>query len=121
MNTIPAMVTGNTRHGHREYQTWSQGTLLQQAETCPFRDIGGAAWTDMALVSCSQDILGRTKLIDTGKVHAFVELHIEQGPELETKVMRAPQLNPKPWRSLWVSACPPAVIAPQQHDLARAC
>ncbi len=86
----------NTSRGHRDYQTWSQETLLQQAETCPFRDIDDAAWTDMALVSCSQDILDRTKLIDTGKVHAFVELHIEQGPELEAKVMRAPQLHPKP-------------------------
>jgi hypothetical protein len=35
---------------------------------------------------CFQDILGRTKLIGTGKVHAFIELHIEQAPDLENKV-----------------------------------
>jgi hypothetical protein len=33
-----------------------------------------------------QDLLARTGLIGKGKVHAFVELHIEQGPELEAKV-----------------------------------
>lgn len=35
---------------------------------------------------CPQDILARTDLVGKGRVHAFVELHIEQGPELEAKV-----------------------------------
>ena len=39
---------------------------------------------DAALVA--QDVLKRTRLVGGAKVHAFVELHIEQGPELEAKV-----------------------------------
>lgn len=39
-----------------------------------------------------QDILARTRLIGKGKVHAFAELHIEQGPELEDKVRKEAML-----------------------------
>lgn len=50
-----------------------------------------------------QDILKRTRLVGSRKVHSFVELHIEQGPELEAKVRVL--LCVSPYRRALLACC----------------
>lgn len=63
---------------------------LDESKLASIRDENGTSFQEAAASAGypsegPQDILGRTKLIGTGKVHSFVELHIEQAPDLENK------------------------------------